>query len=435
VSLVHAPQPLPGKSTDKADDVFQMHEKRASLESGRVLSKTARRSRHGAEFMVQTFSKCHMRAAEDCKGEMLWKTDDGQLDCTTAGAMCKHNSRCAGVSSENRKCFLMTCQKILPSFGNCVSLWSMQYPISLLDLGLPKALVDLSNALLPPKKAHEALSHAAPIKTIHSLGQIINVTSLHGDDSVSRLQEEFGAGADHKDEYGLQSITTHEPLILDVGGNIGFLSIVVQKKHPASQVVVFEPNPTTYFFLRVNLWLNGIHVITSEELQQRPKVAGVYPVFGGLGRASPFELLRIPVSGARRSQNFQTDGGSVGAQAVARGQAMPVYNLRAFLAAHGLTSRVFDLVKLDCECCEYNVVPDSRDWLVNKELVRGLAGEVHPCGDPGAQKSTLDILRSRGCIIPDKNLNARGHLTWVVMLQDACHQPPPSATAIGHHRE
>jgi len=243
---------------------------------------------------------------------------------------------------------------------------------------------------------------------------------------VPRLVEEFGDGW-KADEYGIDNITAREPLVLDVGGNIGFVSILVSKKRPRSQVVVFEPNPTTYFYLRVNLWLNGIHVITSEQLQRRPPMRGVYPVFGGLGRVAPFELVHVAQDTAEgRSQNFQTNGHIARKGWLHRfsrsnklTNTLPVYNLRTFLDTHGLASRVFQLVKLDCECCEYNVVPDSRDWIGNKQLVKHFAGELHPCKHAD-ERQTLDIFRNRGCTFDPQYLDTQGHLTWVAMLKDAC---------------
>ena len=164
---------------------------------------------------------------------------------------------------------------------------------------------------------------------------------------------------------------------------------------------MFEPSPETYFFLRCNLYLNRVHVLTSEELQWRPAVPGVYPVFGGLGGAAPFEMAIIPKES--QSQNRGTSFSATG--------DVPVYNLRSFLSTHGLDARRFDLLKLDCECCEYRVVPDSRDWITNRSLVGRLAGEIHPCfAGSKKQQRTLDILRGMGCRFPERNFKENGDL-------------------------
>ena len=52
-------------------------------------------------------------------------------------------------------------------------------------------------------------------------------------------------------------------------------------------------------------------------------------------------------------------------------------NVRSkFLDVHDLSERVFYLVKLDCECCEYKVVPDSRIWIAERSKVLSLTGEI-----------------------------------------------------------
>ena len=72
---------------------------------------------------------------------------------------------------------------------------------------------------------------------------------------------------------------------------------------------------------------------------------------------------------------------------------------------HGLTSRAFDLVQLDCECCEYFLVPQVSKWITNRSLVKRLAGELHSCHAVG-ETETLSLLRSRGCEFHPRNFLA-----------------------------
>ena len=279
---------------------------------------------------------------------------------------------------------------------------------------LPGEILQLASALFD-KSSAEVLRNIQVPQEIFSLGHKILLTQHRGDDSIPRLLTEF-SGDSGRDTYGIHEIRSRTPLILDVGGNIGFISILTQRLHPHSQVIVFEPSPLTYFFLRLNLIINDIHLITSEELQSRPRVPGVYPVFGGLGGREPVEFVSMsdPDRVKRQSQNGILD--------LTRKGVIPVYNFRIFLSNHGLSGRVFDLVKLDCECCEYGLIPESRDFLRDKSSVLSLTGEIHGCGHVSAraEKETIQILQERGCRFPERNFQVSGRFYETANLNDYC---------------
>ncbi|EOD24912.1 hypothetical protein EMIHUDRAFT_115708 [Emiliania huxleyi CCMP1516] len=224
---------------------------------------------------------------------------------------------------------------------------------------LPPWLSALGVSLVGHRKAQHMVRGMSKVTAISTLGVTVNVTALAKDDTIGRLQDEFanrrdawGRDCGECDDYGIRHLTSPTPLVLDVGGNIGFISSLIAHVHPKSQVIAFEPSPVTYFILRINLWLNGVHVLTSEELQGRPKIGGVYPVFGGLGASrAPFEWVKVSGGALAKSQNVMTRFGKSG--------DVPAYHWDSFMELHGLTSRTFDLVKLDCECCEYRLVPQG----------------------------------------------------------------------------
>ena len=120
-----------------------------------------------------------------------------------------------------------------------------------------------------------------------------------------------------------------------------------------------------------------------------------------------------------QSQNGIVDFGSEG--------TIPVYNLRSFLSQHGLTERIFDLVKLDCECCEYSVIPDAAGFLTSKSKVVSLTGEIHGCGhvDADIEERTIEILGQRGCTFPLKNFRENGRFYETANLNDYCTNSGP----------
>ncbi|EOD21674.1 hypothetical protein EMIHUDRAFT_207674 [Emiliania huxleyi CCMP1516] len=304
---------------------------------------------------------------------------------------------------------------------------------------LPPWLSALGVSLVGHEKAQHMVRSMSKVTAISTLGVTVNVTALAKDDTIGRLQKEFanrrdawGRDCGECDDYGLRHLTSPMPLILDVGGNIGFISSLIARVHPQSQVIAFEPSPVTYFILRINFWLNGVHVLTTEELQGRPKIGGVYPVFGGLGASrAPFEWLEVAGNALAQSQNVNISFGKSG--------EVPVYHWESFMELHGLTSRTFDLVKLDCECCEYFLVPQVSKWITNRSLVKRLAGELHgPCHAVG-ETETLSLLRSRGCqfhsrnfLATDKERIAMARLEKQInRLEKHAHELPTGATAQG----
>ena len=129
------------------------------------------------------------------------------------------------------------------------------------------------NALIGDSNILKATSEAYNITKIDvSSSHGILVTSHKSDDFIIRLAWEFGRRIDR---YNINDMKTDPnsksaPLILDIGGNIGFISIAFSKIHSTAQIVLFEHNPFTYFYLRWNLFLNGLHVFSLEEFKTQP---------------------------------------------------------------------------------------------------------------------------------------------------------------------
>ena len=131
---------------------------------------------------------------------------------------------------------------------------------------IPPTMRDLYDNLVTRSEGGHFSIPQLPVE-VTSLGHAIKLKAPVGDDSISRLKEEFADRSGRlQDTYGLHNISAKTPLVMDIGGNIGFISILITKVHPQAQVIVFEPNPRTYFFLRLNMFLNHVPVLSAEEL-------------------------------------------------------------------------------------------------------------------------------------------------------------------------
>ena len=58
----------------------------------------------------------------------------------------------------------------------------------------------------------------------------------------------------------------NDAVVLDVGANIGFTSVLMNKLKPDAAIYAFEPSPTTFRYLKANVENNGLRRITPFQL-------------------------------------------------------------------------------------------------------------------------------------------------------------------------
>jgi FkbM family methyltransferase len=70
-----------------------------------------------------------------------------------------------------------------------------------------------------------------------------------------------------EDLYGIESIAFHKnDIIIDVGANIGMVSLYIAKRFPSVKLLSYEPIPTNYFYLMENIRNNGVENIQAFSL-------------------------------------------------------------------------------------------------------------------------------------------------------------------------
>jgi len=281
---------------------------------------------------------------------------------------------------------------------------------------LPPGFKEYGSRLIGAPTMEKMINEAASITELNFLKTSVKIllTSHKDDDTIQRLQHEFGSKGKN-DHYHFQvpfeesSLDNAPPLVLDVGGNIGTAAILFSRFHPEAQVITFEPNPYTYIYLLWNLHLNGVHILTSEEMDlSGPAVPGVYPVLGGLtGGTEYFKKMPMPALPAK-SQIFKTVSDSSNSNDT---KYVPIYSLSQFLQKHNLLGRQIERAKIDCECCEYLVLPANKEVFGNPNTIKHIVGELHPfekCKDffglsMKVQDDVIDLLGSRGCTLNKVN--------------------------------
>ncbi|GBF93387.1 hypothetical protein Rsub_06425 [Raphidocelis subcapitata] len=205
------------------------------------------------------------------------------------------------------------------------------------------------------------------------------------------------------DDYRLRTLDPEgRSLVVDVGSNIGDAAVTAALRAPKSRVLAFEPAPTTYFYLCYNAWVNGVPLLAEADLAN-PEAAGLLAVHGAAGARSGTMTVRwsdtISINAA-----VGTDSQIIGDWNSAE---VPAIRLKDYLADHGV-ERV-DVFKIDCEGCEFELIPDFESWLLPKDgKVGRVTGEIHMVlltnTPTHAGKATKEqgaemtrILEARGC--------------------------------------
>ena len=98
--------------------------------------------------------------------------------------------------------------------------------------------------------------HRAPVKTYTIMGTTMTMKGL-STTWLDVVAQEF-----RKDDYGIAALSAEElgdaPIIVDIGANVGFFSIMMAKKFPNATIYALEPVEINFAFLNWNLGRNAI---------------------------------------------------------------------------------------------------------------------------------------------------------------------------------
>lgn len=177
-----------------------------------------------------------------------------------------------------------------------------------------------------------------PFIDVRMSGIDLRLSDVEGSKSIVDFADEL-----YQDIYELDKMDLKSgDVFIDVGANIGFVSLFVAKKYPGTKVIAFEPAPDTFNALQRNIDQNDVQ-----------NVIAVNKAVNGDGR--DLELLIMPGdSGASNAfgteevvDRFKKD---MGATVV----TVPATTIDQVFEEYKITRcKVF---KLDCEGAEYEVL-------------------------------------------------------------------------------
>lgn len=240
---------------------------------------------------------------------------------------------------------------------------------------LPEGLVKLGVELFGSKDKLDKVIQSSKEVKVSYIGIPMRLRLKNGDNAMTRLPEE-GAS----DEYGIDSLlqegaTAHGMInIVDMGANYGVVPIALYKRYPGMvRGIVAEPIHSTYFFLRWNMWLNGVDDISGVQLGARGKkrVPGILAVHRAVAEPnkdmnvcwSPDNSMNAAMCDCKQPpfESLCLDVKSIGTE-----------EMMSFFGKEGV-----DFLKMDCEGCERHSLPALKKMSNSDKLVKRLVGELH----------------------------------------------------------
>lgn len=248
---------------------------------------------------------------------------------------------------------------------------------------LPDHLRTLGRKLFGSDKAVDELVAKSMSVNVTWAGKDLVLHMNGGDDAKDRLGVEG-----NKDGYGLGTLAKVRKEggminMVDIGGNYGVVTIAAFKHNPKLlRALVVEPIPVTYFFLRWNLWQNGVPELTESTMLSSKHEPGVVAMQAGISKTDGTDL------------NICWDPSKSMNAGSTHDQSLLQSKIKNCMNVHGLTMEramgmfgegdTVTMMKIDCEGCESIGLPALMKLSAASTLKR-LAGELH-CPNPEEEK-------------------------------------------------
>ncbi len=162
-----------------------------------------------------------------------------------------------------------------------------------------------------------------------------------------------------EDLYDISFLKTHlkrDPVIVDVGANVGFFSLFMASQMPSAEIYAYEPLPSNFKHLQRHFQLNG-----SKALVCRNQAVA--------GEKGSLELYYNPNETFTPLASLHTDFDYTNTCRV-EVEAVSLPDIFS-----GFRLEQVDLLKLDCEGAEYQILYQCPDHLLSR--VKLIAMETH----------------------------------------------------------
>lgn len=249
-----------------------------------------------------------------------------------------------------------TSSDVLPPQKDRRKIWSAIVMTSAKDdRGCPKNLINI----LRTSKVYDSSVIAPELKPP------IRLVSTATDEGAPLVLREA-----HEDSYGYRKRFSKEKtktgVVIDLGSNLGATIIMMARSSSRGlRILSVEAMPITWLYQNINLWINV------REDMENGKISTALAALGDQdGKRVKFQFRADSLTSSRdwnpKSEDHRTT----------MEVSLVTKRLDSLLAAHNiLETQPIILLKLDCEGCEYDVIPGMGENMLNRTLE--VAGETH----------------------------------------------------------
>ena len=187
----------------------------------------------------------------------------------------------------------------------------------------------------------------------------------------------------NKDEYHLkeiQKILRDGDIVLDLGSNIGLTAILIAKMNPGVKVIGVEPSPVNWVAAQRNIKKMGVTdsvtVLPAALCNSTVRTVKLFQDRGNAGQCTTHygEVTRLEIKNTKYwSDTFWHGEGAHKEKPYVLD--ISCITVQEIVDRYGINETVF--VKLDCEGCEYFVVPSLSPGIYSMMMNGYVMGETH----------------------------------------------------------
>mmetsp|Transcript_23241 Transcript_23241/g.22394 ORF Transcript_23241/g.22394 Transcript_23241/m.22394 type:complete len:311 (+) Transcript_23241:93-1025(+) len=254
-------------------------------------------------------------------------------------------------------------------FGILFITWTTEasYPAQIVPTNLHNLGIKLFKSEM---RFNEVISNMSQPVTFNVTGIPIILVENKNDMSLHKLKYEVFGPAFNSDGYGFSRIgASNYGTMIDIGANIGSISIFLAKKYPNWRIISFEPAPVTYFYFRYNMFLNNITEISG--FQKRNESGGIRAINSAVGSQKGNMEFTYSNYNSQLATFSDISTGLNGWHKV----IISVVSVSNIINRFGLD--VIDFLKMDCEGCEIEVIPSIKTQFIDKKKIRYVGAEIH----------------------------------------------------------
>ena len=199
------------------------------------------------------------------------------------------------------------------------------------------------------------LSQVNYVYTVNILGDIFYFQDSMISNTPNMVADEINNG-----EYTfLNTLDLKNKIVIDIGANLGIVSIVLAKKNPGIKIYAFEPLRENYENLLKNIELNGIDkniiIVENKAVTKDGRNINMSININNRGGSSISDVISVNSSMSKEN---------CGIESITLEDIIKKYKIDKI-----------DLLKIDCEGSEYEILYNTREDILKN--IDCLVGEFH----------------------------------------------------------